>query len=250
MAENVSYNISNSPAWRWAIRRVARRLLAWRYRHFVPGSQPDTTVKVGNIRLRVFREVFDPSIHFTSGVLARYIRRSGVVPAGSSVLDMGTGTGVAAIAAGLAGAGRVVAADINPAAVRCAALNIRRYRLGDTVTVREGDLFATVRGEQFNLVICNPPYFNAQPQTMAERAYHAGSNLEWLRRFGVGLHTVLAPQGSSIISLGDAADIDAILRLFNECGWSHTEVARRDILVETIYLFQLTKTNGSSSRAE
>jgi hypothetical protein len=43
-----------------------------------------------------------------------------------------------------------------------------------------------------------------------------------------------------LISLGDAAEVGAILRLLRGCGWRVEQVARQDILVEIIYLFKLT----------
>lgn len=235
-----SYSPARMPLWRRTLRRLAKQVLAWRYRRFTPDSEPGGEVKVGNLRLTVLRSVFDPSVHFTSDVLASYLARPGVVVPGASVLDLGTGTGVAAIAAGMAGAGRVVASDINPAAVTCARQNVRRYGLEDRITVREGDMFAPVEGEQFDLAVCNPPYFSGEPRSMAERAYRAGPMLEWLTRFGKELHKVLAPRGRALVVLGDAADIDTILDLLSRCGWLHNEVSRRDILVETIYVFEMT----------
>lgn len=201
-------------------------------------------VRVAGLRLRVLPSVFNPAIHFTSSLLASYLARPGVVPPGSHVLDLGTGSGIVALAAALSGAERVVATDINPSAAECARLNVRRYGLLDTISVRQGDLFSTVQGEQFDIVVCNPPYFRGEPAGVADLAFHAGAGLEWLQRFGNELHTYLKSGGSAIISLGDAADIKAILGLLNAAGWKATVLARRDILVEVIYLFQLTRLNG------
>jgi release factor glutamine methyltransferase len=237
------------PLWRRIVRRVGKGLLAWRYRRFTPESSPDSIVNLAGLRLLVKRGVFNPSMHFTSGVLARYIRTAGVVPRGGSVLDLGTGTGVLALSARLAGAGRVVACDINPAAVECARVNVQSLGLADLVSVRQGDMFAPVQGERFDLVLCNPPYFRGEPRSMAERAYLAGPGLEWLRRFANSLGEHLEPRGSAIISIGDAADLSAITALLSECGWTCTVVARRDILVETIYLFRLTRTTGETPHA-
>src|SRR5438309_11457248 len=114
---NYAFTPARLPLWRRIVRRVGKRLLAWRYRRFTPESSPDRVVTLAGLRLVVKRGVFDPSMHFTSGVLARYIRTPGVVPRGGSVLDLGTGTGVLALSAALAGADRVVVCDISPAAV-------------------------------------------------------------------------------------------------------------------------------------
>ena len=235
---------SELPLWKRIIRRGGKRYLVWKYRRFKPDSEPDSYVKVAGLRLCVLRGVFNPALHFSSGVLAAYLKNPGAVAQGDRVLDLGTGTGVIALTAALSGAQRVVATDINPEAVRCARINVERYGLERVVLVQEGDMFATVAGEKFDLVLCNPPYFRGEPASMAERAFRAGPGLEWIARFAHQLHDHLSPAGGAIISLGDAADIPAILSLLEDNGWSCSEVDRRDVLAETIYLFRLTSING------
>lgn len=230
-----SYTRSQAP-----LRRLARKLLRWRYRKFQPESQPERSVRVGGLQLSVLPDVFSPSIHFTSRVFARFLSRPGVVPQGGSVLDLGTGSGLLAIVAARSGARRVVAIDINPAAVHCARANAARYGLQSIMEVLEGNSFTPVAGERFDLVVCNPPYFRGEPKSLAQSAFMGGSDLEWVTNFGRELHDHLNQRGHALISLGDAAEIDTILRLLRECGWRIDQVSRRDILVEIIYLFKLT----------
>jgi release factor glutamine methyltransferase len=228
--------------WKRLVRYVLKRVLDWRFRNFRPGARPAHEVRVAGLRLRVLTGVFDPRLHFTSAFLATYLRRPGVVPPGGRVLDLGTGTGIMAITAGLAGAGLVVATDINPAAVRCATGNVLRYGLQHRVMVRAGDLFAPVAGERFDLIVTNPPYYRGEPRTMIERAYMAGSAHEWLARFASGLHKHLTPHGQALVVLGDSADISAILALLEAAGLQVMLVAHRDILVEALYIYALVPT--------
>lgn len=74
----------------------------------------------------------------------------------AAALDVATGSGVQALLAARH-ARRVVATDINPRAVAFAALNARLNRLPN-VECRQGSLFAPVADEQFDLIVCNPPY--------------------------------------------------------------------------------------------
>lgn len=221
-------------------RRIGRRWLAWRFRNFDPDREPAREARVAGLKLRVLPEVFNPSLHFTSSFFARYLKERGVITSNTSVLDLGTGSGVLAIAAALSGAGSVVAVDINPAAVDCACLNVKRYGLDKVIQVREGDMFEPLVGERFDLVVCNPPYLRGEPQSVAGYAYWGGASLGWLERFGNRLHDHLHRDGVCILSIGDAADLQEILGILSKCGWQVEEVARRDMLFEIIHLFQLT----------
>ena len=73
------------------------------------------------------------------------------------VLDLCTGTGALAIAIALQFPGaQVTAADISDDA-----LDVARQNIADTgarVTLRQGDLFAAVAGERFDIIVSNPPY--------------------------------------------------------------------------------------------
>ncbi len=70
--------------------------------------------------------------------LARHVLNHPQVVAGKRVLDLGAGSGLVAIAAGLAGAGEVRAVDVDPYAVTATRLNAAAN--GVTVEVSQADL--------------------------------------------------------------------------------------------------------------
>jgi SAM-dependent methyltransferase len=72
------------------------------------------------------------------------------------VLDLGCGSGVQALLAARH-AESVVGVDLNPRALAFARFNARLNGVSN-VEWREGDLFAPVAGERFDLVVANPPY--------------------------------------------------------------------------------------------
>jgi len=74
---------------------------------------------------------------------------------GDRVLDVGTGSGILAIAAARLGAGRVVAIDVNPHACRVARTNVGRNGLDRVVTVVAGTPDILGRAEGFDLVLAN-----------------------------------------------------------------------------------------------
>jgi len=80
-----------------------------------------------------------PTTQLCLGLLERYVQP------GQRVLDLGTGSGILAIAAARLGAGHVLALDNDPVAVAVAAANIARNGVSATVTVAEGSLGAGSR---------------------------------------------------------------------------------------------------------
>lgn len=71
-------------------------------------------------------------------------------------LDLGTGCGI--VAMHLALRGDVVATDISERALMLARANARLAGLEQRIEFRLGDLFEPVSGEQFDLVLSNPPF--------------------------------------------------------------------------------------------
>jgi len=76
------------------------------------------------------------------------------VKPGMKVIDIGTGTGILAIAAALVGARDVLAIDLDPVAVRVARENIENNGLSHIVRAREGDLLEHVE-EAADVVVAN-----------------------------------------------------------------------------------------------
>jgi len=104
----------------------------------------------------------EPDVVMGVGASTLLLARARVQRHARAALDLGTGSGLLAFAAA-AHSDRVVAVDRNPRAVAMTAFNARMNGL-DHVECREGDLFEPVRGERFDLVLCNPP-FVVSPET-------------------------------------------------------------------------------------
>jgi methylase of polypeptide subunit release factors len=85
------------------------------------------------------------------------LARSIVTAPGARVLDLGTGSGVLALAAARWGA-EVVSTDINPLALACVAHNAAVNALTGKVQWRQCDLFAGMPTDSFDLIVANPPF--------------------------------------------------------------------------------------------
>jgi release factor glutamine methyltransferase len=75
------------------------------------------------------------------------------------VLDVGTGSGCIAIAiAHRRPTAKVTASDISAEALEVARRNAARHGVAEKIHFVEGDLLAPLNGEQFDLIVSNPPY--------------------------------------------------------------------------------------------
>ncbi len=77
----------------------------------------------------------------------------------SSVLDLCTGSGCLAIlAASTFHNANIDAADLSEDALDVARINLKEHDLEDRITLHQGNLFAAVKDQKFDLIITNPPY--------------------------------------------------------------------------------------------
>jgi HemK-related putative methylase len=217
------------------VRRLWKKVLWWRFRLFQRHRHNRYVLEwVAGRPILVLPEVFNPKL-FRSGALLAEALQHRLIPPGAAVLDMGTGSGIGAIVAAQ-WAGRVVGVDINPEAVRCARINALLNRVEDRVKVLEGDLFAPVRGQRFEVVLFNPPYFRGVPRAGFDQAWRATDVVE---RFAAGLLAHLTPSGRALVILSSDADTTAFLEAFRLNDLVAEVVFRRDLLNEVVTVYRL-----------
>jgi release factor glutamine methyltransferase len=148
---------------------------------------------------------------------------------GARVLDVFTGSGVLAVAAGREGARSVTAVDVSRRAALCARVNGRLN--GTRVRALRGDLFEPVAGERFDLVTANPPYVpslgDELPDAGAERAWEGGPDGRVLvDRFSARVRDHLAPGGTVLMVVSSLTGEDETLAALRDGGLA-PEVAAR-----------------------
>jgi SAM-dependent methyltransferase len=111
---------------------------------------------------------------------------------GGSALDLGTGSGVLALAAAR-DVDEVVATDINPAALRYASLNERLNNVAN-IELRQGSLFDPVASDLFDLILANPPFVIAPDSAFLFRHSSLGRD-ELSREVVRGVARHLRPGG-------------------------------------------------------
>ncbi|CAG9177410.1 class I SAM-dependent methyltransferase [Cupriavidus respiraculi] len=143
-----------------------------------------------------------------SPVRGEYVDLIGQAPlpaalsANSLAFDIGTGTGVLAAVLARRGVRRVIATEQDGRALGCAADNIERLGLSGQVEIVQANLFPEGRAP---LVVCNPPWVPARPNSPIEHAvYDPDSRM--LKGFLAGLPAHLAPGGEGWLVLSDLAE--------------------------------------------
>jgi ribosomal protein L3 glutamine methyltransferase len=129
-----------------------------------------------------------------------------------SALDLCTGGGsLAILAARVFPNARIEAVDLSPGALEVAARNLEEHGLRDRIALKQGDLFAPLKGARFDLILTNPPYVDAAtvadfpPEYAAEPALaHAGGvdGLEIVRRILSEAPKHLTASGTLICEVG------------------------------------------------
>lgn len=243
-----------------AVRRLWRGLLRWRFRLFQRRRHNHLALEyVAGRPLLILPGVFNPKLLRSGEFLARMLNNASaestdvaltapLIPPGCTVLDMGAGSGIGAVFAAQQ-ARRVVAVDLNSAAVRCARINALLNGVDDRVEVREGDLFAPVGDEQFDIVLFNPPYYRGQPRNAVDLAWRSPDVVD---RFAADLQRHLRPGGCALIVLSSDGEAAACLQSFQAQGLSVTALATRDLINETLAVYRLIPATAErrSNRAD
>ena len=157
--------------------------------------------------------------------------------AGRHVMDLCTGTGIAAIAAADLGARRVTAWDICTRAVRCARANAAHR--GVVVDVRHGSLLEALRHGPYDVVVSNPPYvptphgadYVALPADVGPaRAWDAGEDGRLLLDpLCVSAPDLLTAGGDLLLVHSEIAGTDRSLEVLRSGGLFADVVARQSI---------------------
>lgn len=126
-------------------RRFLREFIHFFSYHLILSRQSIRTTRAAGFRLRVRPTVFHPRFFLSSEYFAKFL--DGLDLSGKSVADIGTGSGILALAAARAGAAEVLALDINPHAALSALENAQANDgLGDRVSAACMNLLAALPG--------------------------------------------------------------------------------------------------------
>jgi len=117
-------------------------------------------VKIGDkiIPIDVFPTVFPPRSDYSASSKSLFEAFGDIQ--NLEVADIGSGSGIESIAAAIAGAQHVDAADINQQAVECSKHNVEINNLQNNIEVFYSDLFKSFPKKKYDLIIANLPIVN------------------------------------------------------------------------------------------
>jgi methylase of polypeptide subunit release factors len=219
-------------------RRLLRRAIHFFSYTFVLNRRSTRIARAGGFRLVVRPTVFHPRFFIASEYFSRFI--AGLDLSGLRVADVGTGTGIIALAAARAGATNVVAIDINPNAALSASENAAAHGLAQRVSVVCGDLLSALApGAQFDVICSNPPFFPEEPIDIADRAWHAGPGYRDIKALFEQARAHLAPDGRFYILLSSDCDLGLLQHLIEQAKFRAREIARRSLVIESLIMYEL-----------
>jgi release factor glutamine methyltransferase len=219
------------------VRLAIGKAMHWRYRLFQQRRHSRAVLeRISGMPLLVTPGVLNPRLMRTGAFFASHLRPN-VLTADAEVLDMGTGSGVCAIAAAQY-ARRVVAVDIDETAVRCARINVLLNRMDSKVEVLRGDLFEPLSGRRFDVVLFNPPFLRGVPRDDADRAWRSPDLAE---RFAARLRTHLRPSGYALVLLSTFGEPRAFIEEFRRHGFMIAIVSQRSFINENLAILKLTQ---------
>jgi len=158
------------------------------------------------------------------------------------VLDLCTGNGSLAVLAAMAYPEvHVDGADLSADALAVARINVQRHGLQDRITLLQSDALAQVNGP-YDLILCNPPYVNAQSMAQLPPEYQAeptlalagGSDgMDFIRRLLDTAPAHMAPEAVLVLELGNERPYfeAAFPRL--EVVWLDTSAGADQVLLVT-----------------
>jgi ribosomal protein L3 glutamine methyltransferase len=160
-----------------------------------------------------------------------------------TILDLCTGSACLAILAAMRFENaHVCAADLSPAALEVAKINVEKHKLQSRIELFQGDLFAPLGSRRFDLILANPPYvadaeaeaFDAEYRAEPLMAHVSGPDgLDLTRRILANATKHLTKGGMLICEIGTGRKILAEEYPDLAFRWLDTEFSEGEVFALT-----------------
>jgi release factor glutamine methyltransferase len=189
------------------------------------------------MRLAVRPTVFHPGYFISSERFAEFIGTLDL--RGKRVIDIGTGTGILAIAAARAGSENVIATDINPNAVLSVPQNAHSNGTGGRIAAVCMDLLSGFAPHAlFDVIIANLPKHTGEPRDLADKGWHSGPDHRDVAALFEQAYERLRPGGCLYAMLSSDSDLELIETLIKDAGFRYRIAKRYSIFIESFILYE------------
>ena len=158
------------------------------------------------------------------------------------VLDLCTGNGSLAVLAAMAWPDvEVVGADLSADALAVARINLDQHALSDRIALIESDGLAACSGP-YDLILCNPPYVNAQSMDALPAEYRAEpalalaggtDGMDFIRTLLRDAPSRLSPNGVLVLEIGNERPFFEAAFPALEAVWLSTSAGDDQVLLLT-----------------
>ena len=219
-------------------RRFLRGFIHFFSYHLILSRRDTRITSAAGFRLTVRPTVFHPRYFISSERFAEFI--GGLDLSGKYVVDIGTGSGILALAAARAGAENVIATDINPNAALTATENARANGMGDRITAVCTDLLSAFAPRPlFDVILSSPPKHAGEPRNLADRGWHAGPNYRDIAALFDQSRERLKPGGRLYVMVSSDSDLDLFGTLIDRAGFRARLVREHSLFIESLIIYEL-----------
>jgi release factor glutamine methyltransferase len=191
------------------------------------------------LKLVVYPDVYSPTMIGEPAFYAEALP----VPRGGTVLEIGCGAGLIALAAAKKGATKVLATDISPAAVANCKVNAASCGLAEIVTARVSDVFSAVAAdERFDVIFWNFPSVDASRDEY-DPLECAVFDPEYriIARYLRGARAHLSPGGHALLGFSDTVGNRALLdQRAAEAGAALSVYQTREYSARVLAILEIT----------
>jgi len=204
-------------------------------------------IRIEGFELTINPTVYDPRYYRAPAYFAQFI--AGLDLSGKTVADVGTGSGLQALAAVRAGAATVVAVDVNPHAVATATINARANGYERRVIALTSDLLSAIPPRpQFDVIVSNPPFCDGKAWDIADRAWRAGPGYQDITPLFSQARKRLVSDGVMYLILSSHTDLEFIGAVIRRTGFEIRMVKEQRVFFETLVIFELRPTDENLRR--
>jgi methylase of polypeptide subunit release factors len=220
------------------VRRALRGFIHFFSYHLILSRRSIRTTKAAGFKLRVRPTVFHPKFFLSSEYFAGFLDTLDLK--GKRVIDVGTGSGILALAAARAGASEVLALDINPNASLSAVENAELNGYAGRVRGACMNLLAALPPRpMFDVIMSSPPKHAGEPRDLADRGWHAGPQYRDVAALFAQARERLNPDGRIYVMVSSDSDLDLFGRLIEEAGFTARLAYERSFYIESMILYEL-----------